>query len=238
MGGSIEPKECRKGRVPRLGARQQAWHSHWELSLPSPCFSSHLSWFGTGFWRLGGVWLWVCVFSAHLSACHWVCCFSEKQAPRALSLQPKPLDLWDHVEFYLFVYLFIYLCIYLFIYLFLSFPCFCPAGLQGGDPTRPPSEARAYSWFNIPQTTSLVFLAGRRGVWPCSPLSQATPDGLEGHGLFYIYLFILCVCLCEEEDVCHFLTALECCVPFCTAQPPQGPFQAQWEFFRIGERNP
>lgn len=233
-GGSVEPKECRKGRVPRLGARQQAWHSPWELSLPSPCFSSHLSWFGTGFWRLGGVWLWVCVFSAHLPACHWVCCFSEKQAPRALSLQPKPLDLWDHVEFYLFIYLFTYLFV-------LSFPHLCPAVLQREDPTRPPSEAGAYSWFIISQTTYLlVFLAGRRGVWPCSLLSQATPADRWGwgHGLFYIYLFILCVCLCEEEDVCHLLTALECCVRFCTAQPPQRPFQAQWGFLRIGERNP
>lgn len=149
--------------------------------------------------------------------------FLKKRPQRTLSLQPKPLDLGDHVEFYLFIYLLIYL--------FLSFPSFCPAGLQGEDPTRPPSEARAYSWFITPQTTSLVFLAGRRGVWPCSPLSQATPaDGLEGHGLFYIYLFILCVCLCEEEDVCHFLTLWS--VVFHSAQPslPRGPSKHSGDF--------
>lgn len=35
--------------------------------------------------------------------------FLKNRPQGALSLQPKPLDLGDHVEFYLFIYLLIYL---------------------------------------------------------------------------------------------------------------------------------
>lgn len=39
--------------------------------------------------------------------------FLKNRPQGALSLQPKPLDLGDHVEFYLFIYLLIYLLILL-----------------------------------------------------------------------------------------------------------------------------
>lgn len=227
MGGSVEPKGCRKGRVPRLGARQQAWHSHWELSLPSPCFSSHLNWFGTGFWRLGGVWLWVCVFSAHLSACHWVCCFSEKNRPQgALSLQPKPLDLWDHIEFYLFIYLFTYLFI-------CSYPFHASARLGSRERTLPVLPLKPGlilgSSHPRPRLRCSWLEEGACGHAARSP-KPPQQKGWRGHGLFYIYLFILRVCLCEEEDVCHFLTLWSVCSNSAQPSLPRSPSKHSGDF--------
>jgi hypothetical protein len=114
----------------------------------------------------------------------------KKQAPRALSLQPKPLDLWDHVEFYLFIYLFIYL--------YPPFPHFCPAGLQREDPAHPPFEARTYSWFIILQTMYPLVSWLEEGACGHAARSPKLSQQMGRRGMasfIYIYLFILYVCL-------------------------------------------
>lgn len=56
--------------------------------------------------------------------------------------------------------------------------------------------------------------------------------------VIYIYLFYMCVFVEKRILLVYFFKALECCVRFCTAQPPHGPFQAQQGFLGIRERNP
>lgn len=50
---------------------------------------------------------WTCVFPVVLSACHWICSFQGNRPQGPPEPQPKPLGLWEHVGFYLFIYLFV-----------------------------------------------------------------------------------------------------------------------------------
>lgn len=130
-----------------------------------------------------------------LPACHWICYFQGNgpQRPRVSAQAFWPLGTYW----------------VLFIYLFVPsepYPHICPTGLQGEDPSCPPSEARACSQLigtSIPY--GLCIILGEVGGSHPAPLSPAALAGWEERGLSFIRLFILYVCICGEEVVCCFI---------------------------------